>query len=117
MKVLNCAPGDLAITVGSNLPENCGNIVRVISAVGFESWPSSPELLYTWNVEIATPEGLLHYLYANGQVRTAKSGPVPDKNLRRLTPPKDYLLEEFSDSEQLQLNLYEVDMEQSESNV
>ena len=116
MKALNCAPGDLAITVNSQLPENCGNIVRVISAVGYEKWCEFDEPLFTWNVEVATAEGLLHYQYGS-KIKTKKTGPVPDRCLRRLTPPKDYLLEEFSDSEQLQMNLYEVDMEQSESNV
>ena len=107
---LNCAVGDLAITVGSNIPENCGNIVRVHSAVGFDHWRGHDEPLYTWNVEISTPEGWLHYCFEDGQIRKFKSGPVPDKYLRRLTPPKGYLLEEFADSEQLQLDLHEIDL-------
>jgi len=104
MTKLNCAPGDLAITVVSNLPENLGNIVRVISPVGYLEWPNHPEALYTWNVEIATETGLLHYRF-NQEIRTVKAGPVPDRCLRRLTPPKGYLMEEFADSEQLQMNL------------
>lgn len=106
---LNCSVGDLAITVGSNIPENCGNIVRVHSAVGFDQWRGHEQPLYTWNVEICTPEGWLHYCFADGEIRKEKKGPVPDKYLRRLTPPQGYLLEEFSESEQLQMELYEQD--------
>lgn len=104
MNPLNCGIGDLAITVSSQLPENCGTIVRIISAVGLEKWLEHDELLYTWNVEVATEEGLLHYQYGQ-KMKTAKAGPVPDKCLRRLTPPKGYLMEEFADSEQLQMDL------------
>jgi hypothetical protein len=106
---LNCSVGDLAITVGSNIPENCGNIVRVESALGFDHWRGHAEPLFTWNVEIATAEGWLHYCFESGEMRKLKSGPVPDKYLRRLTPPKDYLIGEFSESEQLQMELYEQD--------
>lgn len=40
---------------------------------------------------------------------TAKSGSLPDKYPRRIAPPKGYLLEEFSESETLQIELYEQD--------
>ena len=113
MKTLNCAPGDLAITVNSQLPENCGKIVRVISAVGFEKWCEYDELLYTWHVEVASEEGLLHYQYGQ-KMHTKRAGPVPDQCLRRLTPPKGYLLEEFADSEQLQLGFHDQDWLESE---
>ena len=114
---LNCSVGDLAITVGSNIPENCGNIVRIHSALGFDNWRGHEKPLYTWNVEIATPEGWLHYCFDDGEICKRKEGPVPDKYLRRLTPPKGYLLEEFADSEQMQLNLHEEDLVETESNV
>lgn len=104
MNPLNCGIGDLAITVNSQLPENFGTIVRIVSAVGLEHWLEHDEPLYTWNVEVATHEGLLHYQYGQ-KMKTAKVGPVPDKCLRRLTPPKGYLMEEFADCEQLQMDL------------
>ena len=47
---LNCAVGDLAITVNCKIPENLGNIVRIISSGGFQEWQGYSELLYTWNV-------------------------------------------------------------------
>jgi len=107
---LNCTVGDLAITVRCANPKNLGNIVRVISAVGFEEWDSHNEPIYTWNVEIATEHGFLYYQYAGEEeYKPFKSGPAPDAYLRRLTPPQGYLLDEFADSEQMQLNFHEVD--------
>jgi len=105
---LNCGVGDLAITVNSSLPENLGNIVRVISAAGFQKWPRFKEPLYTWNVEIASETGLLHYRF-DQVLRKAKTGPVPDRCLRRLTPPEDYRMEEFADSESMQIDFHELD--------
>jgi hypothetical protein len=100
---LNCAVGDLAITVNCKLPQNLGNIVRIVSSVGFDEWQGYSELLYTWNVEVATEGGALFYENENG-IEAHTSGPAPDIYLRRITPPQGYLMEEFVDSEQLQLD-------------
>lgn len=113
---LNCEVGDLAITVNCKLPENLGNIVRVKSAIGMKEWGESEEAMFSWDVEIATELGWLVYEY-EGYTETAKCGPVPDKYLRRITPPKGYLMDEFIDSEQLQMNFHELDFLESESNV
>ena len=113
---LNCEVGDLAITVNCKLPENLGNIVRVKSAIGMKEWGESEEAMFSWDVEIATEHGWLTYDF-EGEIVTAKSGPVPDKYLRRITPPQGYLMEEFTDSEQLQLNLLEIECKDSKSNV
>ncbi|MBU3579748.1 hypothetical protein ICN17_06980 [Polynucleobacter sp. 73C-SIWE] len=113
---LNCAVGDLAITVNCKIPENLGNIVRVISSGGFQEWQGYSEPLYTWNVEVATEGGALFYECENG-IEAFTSGPAPDIYLRRLTPPQGYLMEEFADSEQLQMNFHEVDIVESETNV
>ena len=110
---LNCSVGDLAITVDCHIPANLGNIVRIISAEGLSEWEGHDELLYTWNVEVATTGGLLFYHDKNG-LGAYTSGPAPDKYLRRLTPPDGYLLEEFADSEQLQMDFLEVDCFESE---
>ena len=104
MHKLNCSVGDLAITVNCSLPQNLGNIVRVVSSGGFEEWQGFSELLYTWNVEVATEDGQLFYEGDEGLIGL-KEGPVPDKYLRRLTPPQGYLLDEFADCEQLQMDL------------
>ena len=107
MSALNCSVGDLAITVFCKLPENTGNIVRVKSAVGYRRWGADEMPLYTWEVEIATGHGWLAYEYSPGYLETQKCGPVPDKYLRRITPPRGYLLEEFADSEELQTDFHE----------
>ena len=113
---LNCAVGDLAITVNCKIPENLGNIVRIISSGGFQEWQGYSEPLYTWNVEVATEGGALFYEGEDG-IESYTSGPAPDIYLRRLTPPQGYLMDEFIDSEQLQMNFHEVDMVESEINV
>ena len=105
---LNCSVGDLAITVNCKLPENLGKIVRIVSSGGFQEWQGHSEPLYTWNVEVATEGGALFYECDAG-IRSFTSGPAPDIYLRRITPPKDYLMEEFADSEQLQLSFHELD--------
>jgi hypothetical protein len=115
---LNCAVGDLAITVNCSNPKNLGNIVRVISAVGFQDWDWHDELIYTWNVEIATEHGFLYCLYAGeAEYKAFKSGPVPDAYLGRLTPPSGYLLDEFADAEQLQLHLMDMECKEGETHV
>ena len=101
---LNCSVGDLAITVNCSFPENLGNIVRVISAVGFEEWQGFSEPIFTWNVVVATEGGQLFYQMEDG-IEGFGEGPVPDKYLRRLTPPQNYLMDELIDSEQLQMDL------------
>ena len=101
---LNCSVGDLAITVNCRIPENLGNIVRIVSSGGFQEWQGYSEPLYTWNVEVATEGGVLFYEVENG-LGAYTAGPAPDQYLRRLTPPQGYLLEEFADCQQLQLDL------------
>lgn len=108
LNTLNCAVGDLAITVNCKVPENLGNIVLIKSAIGITEWGESEEPMFSWEVEIATQNGWLVYEF-DGYAQTAKSGPVPDKYLRRITPPKGYLMEEFLDSEQLQMDLLAID--------
>jgi hypothetical protein len=108
---LNCAVGDLAITVNCKIPVNLGNIVRIISSGGFQEWQGYSELLYTWNVEVATEGGALFYEVEDG-IEAYTSGPAPDIYLRRLTPPQGYLLEEFTDSEQLQIDFHEVEVKE-----
>lgn len=116
MRKLNCAVGDLAITVNCKLPRNLGNIVRIQSAIGMKEWGGLSEPMFSWNVEVATVHGWLTYKYKD-HIETVKIGPVPDKCLRRITPPKGYLMEEFADSEQLQINFHHVDLAESENNV
>lgn len=113
MDKLNCSAGDLAITVRCNLPENQGNIVRVRAPIGMEEWVGSEEPLFTWECEIATEHGWLAYNY-DGYLETSKVGPIPDKYLRRITPPQGYLLEEFADSEQLQMDFHQTELSEKD---
>ena len=101
---LNCSVGDLAITVNCAFPENLGKIVRIISAIGFDEWQGFDEPLFTWNVVVATEGTKLFYQIDDG-IEGFDEGPVPDRYLRRLTPPQNYLLDELIDSEQLQMDL------------
>ena len=103
MHKLNCSVGDLAITVNCAFPQNLGNIVRIISAVGFDEWQGFSEPLFTWNVQVATEGGQLFYQMEDAE--GFSEGPVPDRYLRRLTPPQNYLMDELIDSEQLQMDL------------
>ena len=105
MRKLNCSVGDLAITVNCSYPKNLGNIVRVISAIGYEEWAGHDEPVFTWNVEIASEGSFLYYQYKGEDFKPFTSGPVPDTYLRRLTPPTGYLLDEFSESDQLKMDL------------
>jgi hypothetical protein len=109
MATLNCGVGDLAITVSCSFPENLGNIVRIISAEGFQEWQGHDKLLYTWNVDVATEDGYLYYQGEDG-LEPYKSGPVPDIYLRRLTPPQSYLMTEVLDSEQLQMDFHQAEV-------
>lgn len=113
---LNCSVGDLAITVNCKIPENLGNIVRIVSSGGFQEWQGYSKPLYTWNVEVATEGGSLFYECEDG-IEAYTSGPAPDIYLRRLTPPHGYLLEEFADSEQMQLDLHEIELTENDANV
>lgn len=101
---LNCSVGDLAITVNCAFPQNLGKIVRIISAIGLDEWHGFDEPLFTWNVVVVT-EGTQLFYQIDGGIEGFSEGPVPDRYLRRLTPPQNYLMDELIDSEQLQMDL------------
>lgn len=104
MVKLNCKAGDLAITVKSHNPENLGTIVTIKSPNGMVSWgKGTPE--FTWLCEIASKGWLVYDV--NGYVVTQKVGLVPDRCLKPITPPKSYLLDEFRDSAQISLELFD----------
>jgi len=108
MQRLNCAKWDLAIVVNCHYLENSGRIVRVVASLGEQEWENIEGLAHIWVVEIATKHGLL--MYQNKQSNfTSKLGPVPDKFLRRLSPPEDFLQNDVPDHEQLQLNFSKLD--------
>jgi hypothetical protein len=106
MSPLNCAVGDLAITVHCQFADNLGKIVRVMAPLGYEAWRGHANLVHTWQVEIACENSALFYQDEGGDIQRFKTGPVPDSYLRRLTPPQGYLFAEFTDAEQVQLELH-----------
>jgi hypothetical protein len=109
MSQLNCSVGDLAITVNCEVPANLGTIVQIKSAIGMKCWGPDNTELFSWQVEVATENGFLVYEYETHS-DTVKAGPVPDKCLRRITPPKGYLMEEFVDAEPVQMDLHLIDL-------
>lgn len=111
MSKLNCSIGDLAITVKANLPANLGNIVRIIGTQGLQEWEGQDEPLYTWDVQIVGEDRYLHYNH-EGEIVRLKEGPVPDRYLRRLTPPQGYQMDEILDSEPIQSELFREDLEE-----
>lgn len=109
MSKLNCEVGDLAITVKCDVPANLGTIVQIKAAGGMKRWGPAKAEMFSWEVEVATEHGFLVYEYETHS-ETVKSGLVPDQCLRRITPPKGYLLEEFADAEPVQMNLHLIDL-------
>lgn len=109
MSNLNCEVGDLAITVHCDVPANLGTIVRVVAAAGIKRWGPTKTQMFSWQVEVATENGFLVYEYETHS-EALKSGPVPDQCLRRITPPKGYLLEEFADAAPVQMDLHRIDL-------
>ena len=105
---LNCKVGDLAITVKCHCPENLGSIVRIKKSKGLITWPQEEGLLQVWEVEVANANGWLVY-ELNDLISSSKTGPVPDKYLRCITPPKGYLLDNFACPAQLAFDFDGVD--------
>ena len=83
---LNCSLGDLAITVGNEVPENSGLIVQIIGTRGLIEWRGFDCPIHVWEVEIQSPEGLLTYLYGD-IVDRLRVGPAPDVYLHRILDP------------------------------
>ena len=85
MKGLNCRSGDLAITIRAELPENLGNIVRIVGARGFERWWGFKTPIFTWEVE-TVEGGRLIYQHADGSREYTTTGLVPDAFLKPIAP-------------------------------
>lgn len=80
---MNCQPGDLAISVNTERPENEGRIVRVI-----RRHVNSPEWNYrnrpAWWCE--SDEPLLWYFRFRGEYHFSNEGAIPDDCLRPIRP-------------------------------
>ena len=94
MTYLNCNLGNLAITVIAYLPENVGNIVRVVGSHGLGSWYGFKNKTYIWEVQTASSDSYLVYETA-GEKTYKRVGGCPDAFLRRLTPEEVHTFEEY----------------------
>ena len=94
MSKLFCKVGDLAVTVKSELPINLGNVVKIISAVGYKKF-SSYQKIFLWNVEVASADRPLVYEYSDGEIERCLFGRVPDQYLRPIRPDElEWLIEQ-----------------------
>ena len=80
METLRCRIGDLAVSVGCYLPENTGNIVKIIASVGYQHWYGILGQTFVWTVESSLDRPLV-YENADGSLDTLLVGPVPDRFL------------------------------------
>ena len=80
METLRCRIGDLAVVVGCHLPENTGNIVKIVGVEGYQKWYGVSGHIFVWTVEV-TKERPLIYENADGSLETLMEGPVPDQLL------------------------------------
>lgn len=82
MQKLNCKPGDLAIVVNAQHPENIGQIVEVLGPA--TSKPFKLTVLgHVWRVKTVSGRDTLFYHYdISGRIVRYVEGPVPDFCLR-----------------------------------
>ena len=80
METLRCRIGDLAVVVGCHLPENTGNIVKIIGVEGYQGWYGITGHTFVWTVEV-TKDRPLVYENADVGLYTLMEGPVPDQLL------------------------------------
>jgi hypothetical protein len=95
MSQLFCKVGDLAVTVEAELPTNLGNVVKIISALGYDKF-SSYKKIFLWQVEVASDQRPLTYEYPDGRIEQCASGRIPDHYLRPIRPDELEWFEEQS---------------------
>ena len=88
METLRCSIGDLAVVVGCHLPENTGNIVKVVGVEGYQRWYGVTGHTFVWTVEV-TKDRPLVYENADGSSYTLMEGPVPDQLLIPISSDPD----------------------------
>ncbi len=85
MHGLNCRLGDLAVTVKAAIPENLGNMVRVVGFLGDQKWHGFKEPTPIWEVEVVEGSRLV-YQYDGGERFYATQGHIPDAFLKPIAP-------------------------------
>jgi hypothetical protein len=96
MSQLFCKVGDLAVTVEAELPINLGNVVKIVSAVGYKRF-STYQRIFLWNVEAASSDRPLVYEYPDGKLEDCLAGHIPDRYLRPIRPDELEWVAEQSD--------------------
>lgn len=87
MNALNCRLGDLAVTIRAELPENLGNLVRIVGNHGHDKWWGFEEPIHLWEVEVVEG-GRLIYEYDDGSRESVTRGLAPDAFLKPIAPAK-----------------------------
>lgn len=82
---LNCKPGDLAITIKCDVPDNLGKIVQIIAYEGLQEWPHFSEPIPVWLIRAYSGHQSLSYLYPDGTLKKSSGGLAPDCFLRPIT--------------------------------
>ena len=85
MSTLNCRLGDLAVTVRAEIPENVGNIVRIVGCHGEDKWWGFDAPTHLWEVEVVEG-GRLVYEYDDGTREYETRGLAPDAFLKPIAP-------------------------------
>ena len=85
MSILNCRLGDLAVTVRAEIPENLGNIVRIVGYHGKSTWYGFKDPIHLWEIEVAEG-GRLVYEYDDGTREYETRGLAPDVFLKPIAP-------------------------------
>ena len=85
MDAVNCRLGDLAVTVKAEIPENLGNIVRIVGFHGISRWWGFKGSIPIWEVE-AVEGGRLVYEHGDGQREYTTKGLIPDEFLKPIAP-------------------------------
>lgn len=85
---MNCKPGDLAIVIASDIPENIGLFVDVIEADDPDKHRFGIALLNVGQVWQCRARGQITYRDLFGRMAVATEGPIPDSALRPIRPPE-----------------------------
>ncbi len=83
---MNCRPGDMAVVLYSDIPENVGLFVDVIEAD--DPTRHDITLLHPGQVWICRARGRITYRNIFGQICHLTEGPIPDEVLKPIRPPE-----------------------------
>lgn len=98
---LRCELGCYAVIVDSKFSVNRGIIVKVIEPMGLMHWPGYEyTVIPVWRVKVLSQgTTLCYHLPIKGELLQQRSGLIPDRFLRPLTPLSGQLRFEFEDYE------------------